>query len=236
MSEHILSVSAEARSLQSAVNTFLCDVYTWMTAGLAATGVLAWYLGEKNPQFVIDHASWYLPLVIVELILVWVLGALIHKMSPAAAGIMFAVYALLNGVTLSWVFLAYELGSVGTIFLVTAGTFGGMSLFGYLTKRDLTGIGSLCMMGLWGLVISAVVNIFWQNNMMEFITSCVGVVVFVGLTAYDTRKIKLIALESAEDQIDNADIRKLAILGALTLYLDFINLFLYLLRLFGKRK
>lgn len=236
MSDNIISTGAEERSVQVAVNTFMCDVYTWMTAGLAATGVVAWYLGVKNPEFIVQHASWFTPLIVIELLLVLAIGWMIDKISPAVAGIMFAVYAVLNGMTLSWIFLAYELGSVGTIFLVTAGTFGGMSLFGYITKRDLTGIGSLCMMGLWGLVISAVVNIFWKNDMLQFMTSCVGVVVFVGLTAYDTQKIKMIALASADGEITGANARKLAVLGALTLYLDFINLFLYLLRLFGRRK
>ena len=137
---------------------------------------------------------------------------------------------------MSWIFLAYELGSVAHVFFVTCGTFAGMSIYGYVTRRDLSGIGSFCGMALWGLIIAGIVNIFWHNNMADFVISCIGVLIFVGLTAYDTQKIKQLALASAEGGISEEESKKYAIIGALELYLDFVNLFLYLLRLFGRRR
>ena len=217
-------------------SAFLNRVYMWMTGGLAATGAVAWYLGTQKIDFMLKHQGLVLPLIVVEVLLVICLGWMINKINAAVAGVMFAAYSLLNGVTLSWIFLAYQLGSVANVFFITCATFAGMSAYGYITKRSLDGIGSFCMMALWGLIIAGVINIFWHNDLAQFVVSCLGVLVFVGLTAYDTQKIKQLALAAAEGQIDPASAKKFAVIGALELYLDFVNLFLYLLRLFGRRR
>ena len=149
---------------------------------------------------------------------------------------MFFIYAAINGVTLSWIFLAYQLGSVANAFFVTCGTFAGMSIYGYITKKDLSGIGAFCGMALWGLIIAGIINIFFHNDMAQFVISCFGVLIFVGLTAYDTQKIKQLAFAAADGEIDSESAKKMAVIGALQLYLDFVNLFIYLLRLFGKRR
>ena len=151
-----------------------------------------------------------------------------------AATILFIVYSILNGVTMSMLFLIYTMSSIATTFFVTAGTFGAMALFGYATKKDLTRIGNLCIMGVIGLIIASLVNMFLHNSMMDLIISYVGVLLFVGLTAYDSQKIK--QMLSGEDIEVNETTQKIALMGALTLYLDFINLFLYLLRILGDRK
>ena len=217
-------------------SAFINRVYMWMTCGLAATASVAWYLGTQKIDFMLKHQGLVLPLIIAEVLLVIALGWMINKISAAVAGVMFAVYSLLNGVTLSWIFLAYQLGSVANVFFITCATFAGMSFYGYVTKRSLAGIGSFCAMALWGLIIAGIINIFWHNDLAQFVISSLGVLVFVGLTAYDTQKIKLLATASADGEIDGESSRKYAIIGALELYLDFINLFLYLLRLFGKRR
>ena len=232
--ENYIHVNSEdAARIQSA---FINRVYSWMSTGLAVTGAVAWYLGTQKIEFILRHSNWFLPLMVVEVLLVMALGWMINKISSFAAGAMFFVYSALNGVTLSWIFLAYQIGSVANVFFVTCATFAGMSVYGYITKRDLTGIGSFCGMALWGLVIAGIINIFWHNDMAQFVISCFGVLVFVGLTAYDTQKIKQLAAASAEGEMDEENMKKTAVIGALQLYLDFINLFLYLLRLFGRRR
>ena len=164
----------------------------------------------------------------------WYLSARIDRLSVTTATIMYIVYSMLNGVVLSFIFLLYTTASIATTFFVTAGTFGIMSLWGYVSKKDLTRIGSLCFMALIGLILATVVNYFIGSAFMDMVISWVGVLVFVGLTAYDTQKIKrLIQTEGYEV---NDSTQKIALMGALTLYLDFINLFLYLLRLMGDRK
>jgi FtsH-binding integral membrane protein len=168
-------------------------------------------------------------LMIGELALVIALSAAINRLSAAVATFMFIAYSALNGITLSVIFLVYTADSISSTFLVTAGMFGAMSAYGYMTRRDLTSWGSFLFMGLIGVVIASVVNIFMRNNSVSWIISGVGVIVFTGLTAYDTWKIKALAAGGAEG-------RKPAILGALTLYLDFINLFLMLLRFLGRRR
>jgi hypothetical protein len=171
-------------------------------------------------------------LIIVEVILVMFLSARIAKMSPALATTMFLGYSALNGVTLSVIFLIYTQESIATTFIVTAGTFGLMSLYGYTTKRDLTTIGNLLIMGLVGFLIGTVVNLFWANSTLYWILTYGGIIVFIGLTAWDTQKIKRWLAEAT----DETSIRRISILGALMLYLDFINLFLLLLRIFGQRR
>jgi len=161
------------------------------------------------------------------------ISAAINRMSSATATLLFVLYSALNGVTFAAIFMIYTRSSIASTFLVTAGTFGAMSLYGYVTKKDLTGFGSFLFMGLIGIVIASVVNIFLQSEMIYWVTTYIGVFVFVGLTAYDTQKIKKIGeagFANGEDQ------QKAAILGALRLYLDFINLFLMLLRIMGGRR
>ena len=229
-------VQANYEDMAKVQSAFINRVYSWMSCGLAVTGAIAWYLGTQNIHFILHHANWFLPLMVIEVLLVIGLGFMINKISSAVAAAMFFVYAAINGVTLSWIFLAYQIGSVANVFFVTCGTFAGMSVYGYVTKKDLTGIGAFCGMALWGLIIAGIINIFFHNDMAQFVISCFGVLIFVGLTAYDTQKIKRLALESAEGNFDLESSKKLAVIGALQLYLDFVNLFLYLLRLFGKRR
>jgi hypothetical protein len=165
--------------------------------------------------------------------LVLVIRPVAYRISAAAATVLFLIYAALVGMAISGIFVVYKLSSIGGVFVITAGMFGGMSLFGFITKRDLTTIGSLCMMAFWGIFLASLVNIFIGSSGMSWIISFIGVFVFTGLTAYDTQKLKTLA----EDTRGNADMAaRVAIIGSLELYLDFINLFLSLLRLFGSRK
>lgn len=212
------------------------NVYTWMACGLAMTALTAMIVGRnENWVYTIATSGMYWGLLIAEVVLVIFLSARIHKMSFATAGLMFAAYAILNGVTMSFIMLVYTAESIAQAFFVTAGTFGGMSLLGYFTKKDLSVMGRTLMMALIGLIIATVVNIFWQNSMMASILNYAGVIIFVGLTAYDTQKIKVMFQQVQHAGI-NDETNKLALMGSLTLYLDFINLFLYILRLFGNRK
>lgn len=229
-------VQANYEDMAKIQSAFINRVYSWMSFGLALTGFVAWYLGTQKIDFILKHANLFLPLMVIEVLLVMGLGFMINKISSAAAAVMFFVYAALNGVTLSWIFLAYQIGSVANVFFVTCGTFAGMSIYGYVTRKDLSGIGAFCGMALWGLIIAGIINIFFYNDMAQFVISCFGVLIFVGLTAYDTQKIKQLALSAAEGNIDLENSKKMAVIGALQLYLDFINLFLYLLRIFGKRR
>lgn len=212
------------------------NVYTWMACGLAMTALTAMIVGRnENWVYTIATSGMYWGLLIAEVVLVLFLSARIHKMSFATAGLMFAVYAILNGVTMSLIMLVYTAESITQAFFVTAGTFGGMSLVGYFTKKDLSVMGRTLMMALIGLIIATVVNIFWQNSMMASILNYAGVIIFAGLTAYDTQKIKVMFQQDQHAGI-NDQTNKLALMGSLVLYLDFINLFIYILRLFGNRK
>ena len=212
------------------------NVYTWMTCGLAMTALTAMIVGRnENWVYTLATSGMYWGLLIAEVVLVLFLSARIHKLSFATAGLMFAAYAILNGATMSIIMLAYTAESIAQAFFVTAGTFGGMSLVGFFIKKDLSAMGRTLMMALIGLIIATVVNIFWQNSMMASILNYAGVIIFVGLTAYDTQKIKVM-LQQAQYAGISDQTNKLALMGSLTLYLDFINLFLYILRLFGNRK
>ena len=212
------------------------NVYTWMACGLAMTALTAMIVGRnENWVYTIATSGMYWGLLIAEVVLVIFLSARIHKMSFATAGLMFAAYAILNGVTMSIIMLAYTAESIAQAFFVTAGTFGGMSLVGFFIKKDLSAMGRTLMMALIGLIIATIVNIFWQNSMMASILNYAGVIIFVALTAYDTQKIKVM-LQQAQYAGISDQTNKLALMGSLTLYLDFINLFLYILRLFGNRK
>jgi FtsH-binding integral membrane protein len=212
------------------------NVYIWMACGLAMTALTAMIVGRnENWVYTLATSGMYWGLLIAEVVLVIFLSARINKMSFATAGLMFAAYAILNGVTMSFIMLAYTAESIAQAFFVTAGTFGAMSLVGFFIKKDLSAMGRTLMMALIGLIIATIVNIFWQNSMMASILNYAGVIIFVGLTAYDTQKIKVM-LQQAQYAGISDQTNKLALMGSLTLYLDFINLFLYILRLFGNRK
>jgi FtsH-binding integral membrane protein len=213
--------------------SFFPRVYGWMTVGLlvSAAGAFALLGYPRALQFVLGSRFVFFGLILGELGLVFYLSARVMSMSPAAAKGAFVAFAALNGVTLASIFLVYTAGSIASTFVVSAATFGATSAYGMVTKRDLSGFGSFVVMGLFGIVIASVVNLFLKNEAVYWITTYVGVFVFVGLTAFDTWKLKRISVSATGEAAGN-----LAILGALTLYLDFVNLFLMLLRLFGKRR
>ena len=221
---------------KAAQNALFRSVYLWMTLALVITGFVAMYVAKSYTliDMIAQNSMLFWGLLIAEVALVMYMSARIHRISFTTATLLFIAYSVLNGVTLSILFLVYTLSSIASTFFITAGTFGAMALFGYVTKKDLTRIGSLCGMAVIGLIIAIVVNMFLHNTMMDLIISGIGVLVFVGLTAYDSQKIK--HLLSGDDIEINETTQKIALMGALTLYLDFINLFIYLLRLFGDRK
>ena len=229
-----MQISAEeAAEIQA---RFFAQVYGWMAAGLGLTGGIAMF-ASTSPElinFVFGTRFVFLGLIILELVVVGFLSARIFDWSLGKVQAAFVGYAMLNGVTLSCVFLAYTSSSIASTFFVTAGTFGVMSLFGYFTKADLSGWGKLLSMALIGLVIAMVVNFFFNNPVMEIVTSFIGVLLFTALTAYDTQKLKQLALLGVTEGEEVS--HKASILGALTLYLDFVNLFLFLLRIFGRRR
>jgi FtsH-binding integral membrane protein len=226
------SASDEVNStlVQESRRAFMSRVYGWMFAGLWITGVMALYT-VSNKALLNFALEWRFALLLAELGLVFVLSLAAPRLSGAAAGAMFIGYAALTGMTLSIYFLYYTAGSIGQAFLMTGGTFGAMSLYGTVTKKDLSGWSAFLFMGLVGVIIASVMNIFMRSDMLGFVTACACVVVFAGLTAYDTQKLR--QLHASAGYSSAATI---SIVGALTLYLDFINLFLALLRLFGRRR
>jgi FtsH-binding integral membrane protein len=204
-----------------------------MAAGLAITGFLAYYVANSSFIHVLQRAPGLLiVLIIAELALVFTLAARVQKLKASTATAMFVIYAALNGVTLSSIFLVYKVSTISSTFFICAATFLACSVYGMTTKRDLTGMGGFMTMGLIGIIIASIVNMFVQSSGMSMVISYIGVLVFVGLTAYDTQKLKHMALTQPAG-VSEAVVRKGAIMGALTLYLDFINLFLFLLRIFG---
>lgn len=220
---------------RSAASVFMQHVYVWMTAALGVTAVAA-YLTASSPSMrqLFDGNMFMTILMIVAIFgLVIYLSAAMHKLSAGAATGFFLLYAALMGIFLGPVLALSTDSSVAQAFVVTAGMFGGMSVFGAVTKRDLTGMGSFLIMGLWGIILASVVNMFLNNGEVNFAISIIGVIVFAGLTAYDTQKLRAMGESAPLD--DSLAIRRGAILGALTLYLDFVNMFLMLLRLFGNR-
>lgn len=229
------AVSVLSEEMKVAQANYISKVYIWMALALAVTGLCAYYVAS-TPALVgtiIGNRILFFGLIIAELALVVYLSARINKISSETAVIAFLIYSLLNGATLSVIFLAYTAASISTTFFITAGTFVVMSAFGYFTKADLTQFGKIFMMLLIGLIIASVVNLFMHSETLYWIVSYVGVAIFVGLIAYDTQKIKHYFLEA---QGDEEMIKKISIMGALALYLDFINLFLFLLRFFGGRR
>jgi FtsH-binding integral membrane protein len=211
------------------------NVYMWMTMALAVTGLTAAYVASSPAllQYVFSGNTIWL-LALGELGLVWYLSARIMKISFSTAGILFVLFSILNGVTLSSIFLVYTMESIALTFYITAGTFGAMSLVGYFTKKDLSTMGRFLVMALIGLIIASIVNLFMQSTMLMWITTYAGVLIFCGLTAYDTQKIKDMLIFYGNETHEGT--LKIALMGSLTLYLDFINLFIYLLRIFGSRR
>jgi uncharacterized protein len=219
---------------QVRVNEFIRSVYNWMAIGLALTGGLALFVSTNLPmqQLIFGNMILLFGLIIAELALVFTLSARVNKMQASTATFLFLLYAGLNGITLSVVFLVYTRSAIASTFFISAATFFACSVYGMATKRDLTGLGGFMGMGLIGIIIASVVNMFTRSSGLEMMISYIGVLVFVGLTAYDTQKLKLMAQARPLD-VSEGVVRKGAIQGALTLYLDFINLFLMLLRILG---
>lgn len=233
MQDSLRTMSLDAVAAEQ--QRFMVRVYNWMTAGLAITGFMAFYVSNNETIMGIIFGNPFMPivLIIVQIGLVFWLASRVMQMSVSQATGVFMLYSGLTGITFSFIFVVYTSASITSTFLVTAGTFGAMSLYGYTTKKDLTSWGSFLFMGLIGIIIASVVNMFMQSSMMHTIITYAGVLIFVGLTAYDTQKIKEMNILGNEGTDEDT---KEAIRGALTLYLDFINLFLMLLRLMGDRR
>ena len=238
------SLPLRQEQAQVMVNGFIRSVYNWMAIGLALTGFVAYYAAHSEAMLgllftangaYLKPTMLFYGLIIGELALVFYLSARVGKITASTATTLFVLYAALNGVTLSSIFLIYTSTSITSTFFVCSATFVVCSIYGMITKRDLTSLGGFLMMGLFGIIIASVVNMFIRSSGMSLIISYIGVFVFIGLTAYDTQKLKNMAL-SQPDGLDGAIVRKGAIMGALSLYLDFINLFLMLLRIMGDRR
>lgn len=218
---------------QTVVGTLMRNVYLWMTLALSITGLTAAVVA-RSPQLIaaLFSTSWGVWVMFaIEIGLVIYLTARIDKMSFSTATMLFILYSLVNGVVFSSIFVVFELSSIATTFFITAGMFGGMALWGSITKKDLSGIGKFALMALIGLIIAGLVNMFLHNTMFDLIVSAVGVLIFSGLTAYDSQKIRQMLM--MQNEVSEST-QKIALLGSLSLYLDFINLFLYLLRFFGR--
>jgi FtsH-binding integral membrane protein len=229
--------SERALDRSIAVNAFVRSVYNWMAIGLALTGGVAYYTASTPAliQMIVGNPIVFFGLIIAELVVVGYFSARIYKMEAGTATGLFLGYSVLNGLTLSILLLAYTQSSVSSAFFVCAGTFAAVSVYGYTTKKDLTSMGSFMFMGLIGIIIASVVNMFLKSGPVEMAISYLGVVIFVGLTAYDTQKIKNMAATMPVD-VGAGAMRKGALMGALALYLDFVNLFIMLLRIMGRRR
>jgi FtsH-binding integral membrane protein len=208
-----------------------------MAIGLALTGFIAYYVANTPTllNLILGNKILFFGLIIAELALVFTISARVHRMQASTATALFVLYSALNGATLSFIFIVYTRASIASTFFVCAATFIACSIYGWTTKRDLTSMGGFLMMGLIGIIIASLVNLFIRSSAMHMIISYIGVLVFVGLTAYDTQNLKAMAISQPSD-VGASAIRKGAILGALKLYLDFINLFLMLLRILGNRE
>lgn len=227
-------VEESAQNSALSFPALMSKVYLWMTLALVVTGMTAYYVASTPAILyaIVSNQIAFWGLFIGELVLVFVLSSRIMRLSFVTASLMFVVYSVMNGVFFSFIFLAYTEQSIATTFLITAGTFGAMSLFGFVTKRDLSAMGRILFMLLIGLIIATVVNIFMKAEGLTLILNYAGVVIFVGLTAYDTQSIK----QMLQEHGDKEGAEKIALLGSLSLYLDFINLFIYLLRFFGESR
>lgn len=230
MTPNQLTLSNEAEAQR-----YMVKVYGWMSLALVVTGLVAMYTAasESLVNLIFGNRITFYVLIILELIAVGTLAGLFNRMSALMATVIFVGYSALNGLTLSVVFLVFTTESIASTFFITAGTFAVMSIYGYTTKSDLSKWGNLLFMGLVGLIIASIANLLMKSTMIYWVTTYIGVLIFVGLTAYDTQKIKNSNVIGNEGTDEDS---KEAIMGALTLYLDFINLFLYLLRIFGRKK
>ncbi|WP_392560585.1 Bax inhibitor-1/YccA family protein [Orbus mooreae] len=229
----------------SQVQTYMSHVYGWMTVGLALTGLVAWYASTSDSilrllfsfneyGYITSMSMFAWILVAAQLGLVFVLSGMINRLSGSTATMMFMLYSALSGLTLTSIFIMYTASSIVSVFFISAGMFAALAFYGYTTKRDLSGLGRFLFMGLIGILIASVVNIFMQSAPLMWAITYIGVFVFAGLTAYDTQKLKAFGEQLSTD--DPSTFRRYAIFGALTLYLDFINLFIMLLRIFGERR
>lgn len=230
-----MNVEELGKFSSQAMPVLIRKVYTWMALALVITGICA-YGVAANPaltSLIFSSRITFYGLLIAEFALVMFISSRIDSLSLSTATLLFTLYSAINGLTLSVIFLVYDITTIGQVFFITAGTFGAMALFGYYTKKDLSVIGHTLYMALIGLILATLVNFFMRSAMLDYILSYIGVGIFVGLTAWDSQKIKRI-LSEMNDTGEEA--QKFALLGALTLYLDFINLFLYLLRIFSKRR
>ncbi|WP_414147190.1 Bax inhibitor-1 family protein [Erwinia sp. BNK-24-b] len=218
------------------LQAYMAQVYGWMTCGLLLTAFVSWYAARTPAvmELVFSSRMTFFGLIIVQLGLVFVLSGMVHKLSGAVATGLFMLYSALTGLTMASIFLVYTYSSIASTFVVTGGMFGVMSFWGYTTKRDLSRMGSMLFMALIGIVLASVVNYWLKSTALMWAVTYIGVLVFVGLTAYDTQKLKNIG--ESIDMRDKENLRRYSIMGALTLYLDFINLFLMLLRIFGNRR
>ncbi len=223
------------RGLSGVYSALMRKVYTWMALALVITGVTAFGVASSPTLLMtlMTSRGLMIGLIIAELALVFAISGAINRLSLSTATLLFILYSVLNGAMLSSVFVVYTATSIAKVFFITAGTFGAMAFYGYTTKKDLTSLGKILFMALIGLIIATVVNMFLKSTGFEYILSYIGVALFTGLTAWDSQKIKQM-LQTQYDMSEGA--QKLALLGALTLYLDFINLFLYLLKIFGSNK
>ncbi|NIG62934.1 MAG: Bax inhibitor-1/YccA family protein [Serratia symbiotica] len=220
----------------SGIQDYMAQVYGWMTCGLLLTAFVSWYVAQTPAilNFIFSSQIIFFVLIIAQLALVFMISSMVNRLSAALATSLFMLYSVLTGMTLSSIFIAYTYSSIASTFVVTAGMFGAMSLYGYTTKRELSGFGSMLFMALIGTVLASLMNIWLKSSALMWVITYIGAAVFVGLTAYNTQKLKLMGEQLNTD--DHDSLRKYAIVGALTLYLDFINLFLILLRILGNRR
>lgn len=216
---------------QVRVNTFVRGVYNWMALGLGLTGLVAYIVASNEALFMFVRST-FIFFAIAEIALVFGLAARIQRIQASTATALFLIYAALNGATFSFIFVAFTQSTIASTFFICAASFLALSVYGWSTKKDLSGLGRFMMMGFWGILIATVVNLFMGSHGLQMIISYIGVLVFAGLTAYDTQKIKMMALTQPAD-VSAVAVRKGSILGALQLYLDFILMFQYLLFIFG---
>ena len=237
--------TVDQAAIDEGLRAYMLKVYNYMTTGLVLTGFIAYFFGKASVEAYVPGGVILTPvgnmlfnsglsfvIMLAPLGFVFYLSARINKMSTASAQITFWLFASIMGLSLASIFVQFTHSSIARVFFITAGTFGAMSLYGYTTKRDLTKLGGFLFMGLIGVIIASIVNIFFQSGLMAFVISVIGVLVFVGLTAYDTQNIKNMYYGGDSEEIGS----KKALMGALKLYLDFINLFILLLQLFGQRR
>lgn len=231
--DHTSTITIERK--KSAQLAIFRKVYIWMSLALCITGLTALIIANNNDIMysLLQNEAMFWGILIAELVLVFVLAGKINKLSMGTATFLFILYSILNGVTMSLIFIIYTESSIASTFFVTAGTFGAISIYGYATKKDLSSWGSILIMGLIGIIIASIVNIFMASETLYWIISYAGVLIFVGLAAYDTQKIKKAILDPNVEV--NESLNKIALMGALELYLDFVNLFLHLLRIMGNR-